>query len=212
MQRLSRVLTASITLSVLCFTGLHAQTPAAPPPAPAGVPAGAQATEGVTPPADYVLGPADVLSIVFWKEADMTADVVVRPDGKITLPVINELQAAGLTPEQLRVRVADAATKLQIFQAPNVMVRVKEINSRFVTIVGEVGKQGPVPLTGPMTVMQLIGIAGGVSEYANKKNIMIIRNENGRERSIKFNYSQVAKGENLRQNIELKPGDTVVVP
>lgn len=142
----------------------------------------------------------------------MTADVVVRPDGKITLPVINELQAAGLTPEQLRVRVADAATKLQIFQAPNVMVRVKEINSRFVTIVGEVGKQGPVPLTGPMTVMQLIGIAGGVSEYANKKNIMIIRNENGRERSIKFNYSQVAKGENLRQNIELKPGDTVVVP
>lgn len=212
MRRSISLFCLSFTLCAASFTVLHAQAPAAParpgPTVPAAQPPAP--TQAVTPPADYVIGPDDVLSVVFWREDDLTADVIVRPDGKITLPLINDIQAAGLTPEQLRASVAKAASPF--IDAPTVMVRIKEIKSRFVTIVGEVQNQGPVALGAPMTVLQLIGRAGGLTEFANKKNIMVIRNENGREGTFKFNYNDVSRGENLKQNIELKPGDTVVVP
>jgi polysaccharide export outer membrane protein len=162
-----------------------------------------------TPP-DYVIGPDDVLAVVFWREKDLSADAAVRPDGKISLPLLNDVQASGLTPEQLRVQLTAAAAKY--VTDPTVTVVVKAINSRKVFITGQVGKPGPYPLTGPTTVMQLIAVAGGVHEFADSKNIIILRVENGRQVALRFNYKDVSKRKNLKQNIELKPGDTVVVP
>ena len=178
--------------------------PRTPVTAKPGVPA------GVTPPAGYVIGPDDVLTVVFWGEKDMSAEVAVRPDGKISLPLINDIDAAGLTPDQLMANVAAAAAKY--LENPAVTVGVKQINSRKVFISGEVAKPGGYPLTGPTTVLQLIALAGGLSEFADTKNIVVMRTENGRPMGYKFNYKDVLRRRNLKQNIELKPGDTVVVP
>ena len=167
---------------------------------PVGVP--------ITP--DYVIGPDDVLAVVIWRDKDISGDVAVRPDGKISLPLLNDVQAAGLTPDQLRKQLTDAAAKY--IEAPEVTVIVKQINSRKVFITGQIGKPGPYPLNAPTTVLQLIATAGGVLEYADSKNIVIMRTENGKPLSHKFNYKDVVRGRNLKQNIELKPGDTVIVP
>jgi polysaccharide export outer membrane protein len=161
-------------------------------------------------PADYVIGPDDQLSVVFWREKDLSADVAVRPDGKISLPLLNDVQAAGLTPEQLRTALTTAAARY--IEEPTVTVVVKQINSRKVFITGQVQRPGPYSLGGPTTVLQLISMAGGVLEYAKKKDIVVMRTENGRPVSYRFNYSQVSERKNLTQNIELKPGDTVIVP
>jgi polysaccharide biosynthesis/export protein len=178
--------------------------PAAPkasaPPAPAGV---------ALPPG-YVIGPEDVLDVVFWRDKDMTAEVTVRPDGRITLPLINEVDASGKTPEQLRAILMTAASKY--IEDPNVTVVVKAINSRKVFITGQVAKPGAYSLTAPTTVVQLIALAGGLHEFADAKNIIIMRMENGKPVAYPFNYKDVLKRKNLKQNIELKPGDTVVVP
>jgi polysaccharide export outer membrane protein len=179
-------------------------TPSAAPPAAAVAPA------SVTPPADYVIGPDDQLTIMFWREKDMSADVIVRPDGKITLPLLNEVMAAGLTPEQLRLKVTDEAKRY--VEEPNATVVVRQINSRKVFITGQVGKGGPYPLSSTMTVLQLISMAGGVNEYAKVSKISIMRTENGKQVRFPFNYKDVIEGKNLKQNIELKPGDTVIVP
>jgi polysaccharide export outer membrane protein len=173
-------------------------------PGTANVPAGA-----VIPPG-YVIGAEDILSIVFWRDKEMSADVGVRPDGKISLPLLNDVEAAGLTPEQLRERLTEAAGRL--VEDPNVSVIVKIINSRKVFVTGQVGKPGPYPLSAPTTVLQLLATAGGVLEYAKLKDIRIMRTENGKPVSFKFNYKDVMEGKNLKQNIELKPGDTVIVP
>ncbi len=166
------------------------------------------ATKEVTPPEGYVIGPGDVLSVVFWKEDDLSADVVVRPDGKITLPLINEITAAGITPEELRVNITKAAENL--VQSPTVMVRVKEIKSRYVSVTGMIARPGQYPLDGPMRVMQLISLAGGLVEWADKGNVRILRQVGDQQMAYRFNYDDVSKGKNLQQNIELKPGDVVV--
>ena len=181
---------------------------ASPAPAPATPPAGLPT--GVATPADFVIGPNDVLTVVFWRDKDMSSDVAVRPDGKISLPLLNDVQAAGLTPEQLRQQITSAAARL--VEDPTVTVVVKEINSRKVFITGQVAKPGPYPLTGPTTVLQLIAMAGGVLEYADAKNITVMRTESGKPVSFGFNYKDVVKRKNLKQNIELRPGDTVIVP
>jgi polysaccharide export outer membrane protein len=157
-----------------------------------------------------VIGSQDQLSVVFWREKDLSADVLVRPDGKISLPLLNDIQASGLTPEQLRQSVTEAAR--QYIADPNASVVVRQINSRKVFITGEVARPGEYPLPGPTTVLQLIAIAGGVNEYSDKENIVILRTENGREVAHNFNYKDVVKQKNPRQNIALKPGDTIVVP
>ena len=211
MKKISTV----IILSALVGAPLGAQQPGAAAkkgpavPAVSSAPSGA-APAGMTPPADYVIGPNDVLTVVFWRDKDMSTDVSVRPDGKISLPLINDVTAAGLTPEQLRQQLTTAAAKF--VEEPTVTVVVKEINSRRVFITGQVGKPGPYPLTGPTTVLQLIAMAGGVLEYADAKNITIMRTENGKPQSFSFNYKDVTHRKNLKQNIELKPGDTVIVP
>jgi polysaccharide export outer membrane protein len=188
----------------------QAQTPAATAestPAPAAV---APRPTDPALPAGYVIGADDLLSIVYWKDKDMSADAKVRPDGRIALPLINEVQAAGLTPGQLQQKLTEESKKYM--EDANITVVVREINSRRAFITGEVNKPGPYPLTSPTTVMQLIALAGGLRDYANSKKIVIMRSENGRQTSLPFNYKDVINGKNLSQNIELRPGDTVVVP
>ncbi len=204
----------------LCFTllvvsvlllpgdGVLAQAgapPAARPPAP---PATASATSAA--PAGYIIGPEDVLVFNFWREKDLSTEVTVRPDGRITLPLLNEFEAAGLTPDQLREKVMAVADRY--VQDPNLTIIVKTINSRRAYITGMVNKPGPYALMSPTTVVQLIAMAGGLQDYADKKNIVIMRTENGKAVSYRFNYKEVIDRKNLKQNIELKPGDTVIVP
>ena len=161
-------------------------------------------------PKGFLIGPEDVLAVHFWRDQEMSGDVTVRPDGMITLPLVGDIRAAGLTPELLKDQIEKAASRL--ITEPSVTVAVKEINSRKVFITGEVTKPGPYPLSGPRTVMQLIAVAGGLNEYADKDNIVVLRTLNGQQKSYKFRYSDVSKGRGLEQNIELQPGDTVVVP
>jgi polysaccharide export outer membrane protein len=161
--------------------------------------------------ANYVIGPDDVLSVLFWRDKDMTADVVVRPDGKISLPLINDIQAGGLTPSELCEAVKAVARRY--VEDPSVTVVVKQINSRKLFITGQVEKPGPYPMSGPTTVLQLIATAGGLKEFTDGKRILIMRTDKaGKQTGYVFNYRQVTEGKNLEQNIELRPGDTVVVP
>ena len=164
----------------------------------------------VNVPSDYVIGAEDVLGVVFWREADISGDVVVRPDGMITLPLLGEMKAAGIKPDVLREQVRVASGKY--LTDPNVTIVVRQINSRKVFITGNVTMPDSYPLAGPRTVMQLIALAGGLTEYADSQNISIIRQEGGQTRSLKFNYKDVSKGKKLEQNVVLQPGDTVIVP
>ena len=161
-------------------------------------------------PTDYVIGADDVLTVVFWRDKEMSGDVVVRPDGKITLPLVNDVDAAGSTPEELRDRISKVAA--QFLEEPAVTITVKQINSRRVFITGEVGKPGPYPLTAPTTVLQLIAMAGGLNDFAHREEIVVMRTENGRAVTFPFDYAAVAKRKKLQQNIVLKPGDVVLVP
>jgi polysaccharide biosynthesis/export protein len=165
---------------------------------------------GVVPPAGYVIGAEDLLSVVFWNDKDMSAEIVVRPDGKISLPLLNEVQASGLTPDQLRQSVTNEAKRFM--QDPKPTIIVRQINSRKVFITGAVEKPGTFMLNAPTTVLQLIATAGGLKEYADRKNIIVISREGDGQTSHKFNYSEVIAQKNVNQNIMLKPGDTVVVP
>lgn len=179
------------------------------PAGPAGSPPAAGDAADLTD--RYIIGPGDVLSVRFWRQDDVSADVVVRPDGRITLLLLDDIQAAGLTPEQLRDRIAEAAG--QFFEDPDVTVIVREINSRNVYITGMVAKPGPYPLRGPLTVLQLISMAGGLLEYAKKDRIVIISHQEGQQTRTRFNYETVTENNgSLYTNVELKPGDTVVVP
>ncbi len=178
-------------------------------PKPASAVGPPTAPAGVTPPPGYVVGLGDVLAIVFWRDEKMSANVTVRPDGKISLPLLNDIQAAGLTPEQLRVAIVEAAGKY--IQEPDATVVVSDIKSRFVYILGSVAKPGNYPLTGDLNVLQLIALAGGLLEYADSKNIVVMQTENGQLRHRKFNYNEVVKQKKPEQNVLLKPGDTVVV-
>lgn len=177
---------------------------------PAPFAASPEIPDGLVPPRDYVIGPDDTLRVVFWREDDLTSEVVVRPDGRISLPLLNDVQAAGLTPEDLRVQVTEAARRF--VADPVVSVLVTDIKSRQVFITGQVAASGAYPLKDRTTVMQLIAMAGGVLEFANRDRIIVLRRERDREVSFRFNYDHVLKGRNLLQNIELRPGDTVVVP
>jgi polysaccharide export outer membrane protein len=163
----------------------------------------------IRPPNDYVIGANDVLSVVFWREKDLSADVVVRPDGKISLPMLNDVQAVGLTPQELADSVENAARKYVRDSGATVMV--KEIHSRKVYVVGEVAKPGSFPLDADMNVLQALAQAGGLLEDAHKGDVVIVRNERGVERRFSFDYNEVMRGTNTSQNIKLRPGDTILV-
>jgi polysaccharide export outer membrane protein len=160
---------------------------------------------------DYVIGAEDILSISVWKEPELSVrELVVRPDGKISLPLVNDVQASGITPNQLQARIAE---KLKEFVAsPNVNVTLVRVLSHTVSVVGQVHRPGLYTLGSSMTVLDILARVGGITEFAKAKNIKVLRNENGKVRQFPVNYKDVIKGTNLQQNIVLKSGDTVLVP
>jgi polysaccharide biosynthesis/export protein len=157
---------------------------------------------------EYVIGPEDVLHIAVWKENDLTATLPVRPDGKISLPLLNDVQASGLTPQQL----ADSVTeKLRKYIAdPRVTVVVTAINSKRIYLVGEVSHVGATPMLPNMTVLQALSSAG-INQFAKTKGIYVLRMENGKQQKLPVNYRKLVKGD-VQQNYVLQPGDTIVVP
>jgi len=159
---------------------------------------------------NYIIGAEDVLTVNVWKETDVSRSVPVRPDGKISLPLLNDVQAAGLTPQQLAASIRDGLKKYMA--DPEVTVIVTAVNSRRIYVMGEVTHPGVVPLTHGMTVLQALASAGSFTQFANIKAMYVLRNENGKQVKYPFNYKAVVKGQNPEQNLELKPGDTIVVP
>jgi len=176
--------------------------------------AGGQATPQQAGPAaadaSYTIGVDDVLDISVWKEPDVSRSVPVRPDGKISLPLINDVQAAGLTPADLATEITGRLKKF--LNDPQVTVIVTQINSRRVYIVGGVVRAGAYPLLPGMTVLQAISSAGGFSVYADTKAIRVVRVVDGKQTELPFDYHAVLKGSKSSENILLLPGDTIVVP
>ena len=158
---------------------------------------------------EYIIGPEDVLHVAVWKETDLTATLPVRPDGKISLPLLDDVQAAGLTPKQL----ADSITaRLKKYVAdPRVTVVVTAINSKRIYMVGEVLHTGAMPMLPNMTVLQALSSAG-INQFANTKGIYVLRTENGKQEKLPVNYRKIIKGDLIQQNYVLQPGDTIVVP
>lgn len=157
----------------------------------------------------YVIGPDDTLFVSVWKEPDLTATLPVRADGMISLPLLNDVQAAGLTPMQLAASITDKLKKY--VSDPRVTVVVTQMNSQRVYVTGEVLHSGAMNLTPDMTVLQALASAG-FTQFANTKGIYVLRSENGQQKKFPVNYKKVVKGEASNQNILLKPGDTIVVP
>jgi polysaccharide export outer membrane protein len=157
-------------------------------------------------PKAYIIGPEDVLRVLVWREPENSGTFVVRPDGKIAVPLIGEVQAAGLTPERLRESVATGLQK--ILTHPEVTVIVDRVNSKKYYIQGEINRPGAYPLVVPTTVLEALVNAGGFRDFANTKKITILRGT----QTFKFNYKDVSKGKKMDQNIQLQPGDQIFVP
>lgn len=172
-------------------------------PAPASL---ADAPPAAVDPRTYIIGPEDILLIRVWREPEHSGLVTVRPDGKITLPLIGDIQAAGLTPDKLDAEVTAALSKY--INNPDVIVSVQAVRSKRYYVTGEVNRPGAYPLVTPVTVLEALTLAGGFRDFANKKKITILR---GNQR-FKFNYNDVIKGKNLSQNIVLQHGDYIIVP
>jgi polysaccharide export outer membrane protein len=172
----------------------------------------ATATSAQTGPEDagYKIGPQDVLIIDVWKEEGLTRTVPVRPDGKITLPLLNDIQAVGLTPMELAGIISEQLKKY--VTNPQVTVSVTEINSRRIYVNGEVLKAGAYALLPHMTVLQALSTSGGFTQFARVKSIYVLRTDHGKQTKILFNYKEAVNGKNPEQNIELLPGDVIVVP
>lgn len=165
--------------------------------------------KGVNVGSDYVIGADDTLHISVWKEPDLTETLPVRPDGKISMPLLNDVTAAGLTPLQLKDTITEMLKKY--IADPRVTVVVTGMNSRRVFVTGEVTHTGPMNLLPHMTVLQALAQAG-FTQFANPKAIYLLRTQNGKQQKLPFNYKDVVKGNHPEQNIELRPGDTIVVP
>jgi polysaccharide export outer membrane protein len=189
---------------LICAQWLHcfAQEPAAPTP-----PDSNEKTAAVSP-TEYVIGPGDVLHISVWNEPQLTVTATVRPDGKITIPLLYDVTVSGMTPDGLQ---KDFTEKLARYvHKPHVTVTVQEIHSRMVFITGEVQRPGAYPLVSTMNVVQLVARSGGLTDFAKQKKIYVLRAD--KTTRIDVNYEKALKGQAPQQNIDLAPGDTVVVP
>ena len=207
-MRRSVVLFGALVLT----SGLWAQAVADKPHAQPGASSQATNPSGTQPHDNsFVIGNDDVLAINVWKEPDISRSVPVRSDGKISLPLVGEVQAAGQTPLKLEQAIAD---KLKNYISdPEVTVIVQQINSQKFNILGQVTKPGSYPLTNSPTVLDAIAIAGGFRDFAKKKSIYVLRqNADGTQVRLPFNYNDVVKGKNLERNVKLQPRDTIVVP
>jgi polysaccharide biosynthesis/export protein len=159
---------------------------------------------------NYVIGPQDVLDVDVWKEQELTRSVEVRPDGKISLPLLNDIQASGLTPMQLATNITDGLKKF--ITDPQVTVIVTQINSQRVYILGEVAHPGAYPLLPGMNVLQALSSAGGFTMFAKTKSIYVLRQQGGKQQKFPFNYKEAISGKRADQNIVLRAGDQIVVP
>ena len=159
---------------------------------------------------DYRVGSGDVIRISVWKELEVSSEVVVRPDGKITVPLINDLFVSGKTPMEIQQIVEEKLTPF--ITSPSVTVTVLQIRSKKVYIIGEVGRTGAYQITQPTTILQILTEAGGLRPFAKEKSIYVLRTQNGKLEGFPFNYKDVLRGRRMEQNILLQPGDTVVVP
>jgi polysaccharide export outer membrane protein len=163
-----------------------------------------------TPSADYQIGPEDVLDISVWKNPELSRKVPVRPDGKVSLPLVNDIQAAGLTPSELRDQIT---TKLaEYIPAPEVSVMVREVHSRKVAVVGAVKMPGRYEMKSPMTVLEAIALAQGLTDFASRDRIVVLREVNGKTTQLPFNYRKIGDDGSPQQNFFLRAGDIVVVP
>ncbi len=197
----------------VCAIPARAQNESSPKQsAPPAVPAAAEdeTKKAATTDPNYVIGPQDVLDVSVWKEPQVSRVVPVRPDGKISLPLLNDVQAAGLTPAQLGVQITESLKKY--VTSPQVTVIVTTINSQRFYILGEALKPGAYPMVPGMTVMQALSSAGGFTPFAKMKSIYVLREENGKKVKYPFNYKDAVNGKNAAQDILLKAGDTIVVP
>ncbi len=209
-----------MSLCLLSAAGLYAQTqppaaapqPEAPKPQAAKPPEtpGTRTPEESRPvpldPKTFQIGAEDILFIQVWREQDFTRQAIVRPDGKITMPLIGELQAEGLTPDQLTGKLTESLAKF--LNNPQVSVTILAVNSKKYYITGEVNRAGAFPLSVPTRVLEALSNAGGFREFANSKKITILR----KGQRIKFNYKEVIKGKKMEQNILLESGDYIIVP
>ncbi len=201
----------------MCFVmsiGVYAQVATQNnPPAPITQNAASAATTAGSSAHDnsYVIGNDDVLAVSVWKEPDISRSVPVRSDGKISLPLVGEVQAAGQTPLKLE---QDIAAKLKNYIGePEVTVIVQQINSQKFNILGQVTRPGSYPIASAVTVLDAIAVAGGFRDFAKQKSIYILRqNADGTQTRLAFNYKEVVKGKNPAQNIKLQPRDSIVVP
>jgi polysaccharide export outer membrane protein len=192
---------------------LQAQEDSTKKPASDANAAAAPAAVAKKPASDdpnYIIGSQDVLDISVWKEPELTRTVPVRPDGKISLPLLNDVQADGLTPQQLAANITDGLKKF--VTNPQVTVIVATINSQRVYIIGEVTRAGAYPLLPNMTVLQALSSGGGFTQFAKLSKIYVLRVEHGKQEKLPFNYKDVVSGKATDQNILLKAGDSIVVP
>jgi polysaccharide biosynthesis/export protein len=159
---------------------------------------------------EYVIGPEDVLDVNVWKEQDLSRSLQVRPDGKISMPLLNDVQAAGLTSAQLAQTITERLKKY--LTAPQVTVILTQINSQRVYVIGEVNRPGAYPVLPGMSILQAISSAGGLTQFANSKKIFLMRNENHIQAKYPFSYKDVLDGRKAEENLPVKAGDTIVVP
>jgi len=195
--------TASLVLGQTRVSSTVSSTPAEKPAAATDTP------QGSTNAPDYVIGADDTLHISVWKEPDLSVTLPVRPDGKISMPLLDDIPAAGMTPVLLKELITARLKKY--IADPRVTVVVTAMNSRRIFVTGEVLHTGPMPLLPGMTMLQALAQAG-FNQFSNLKGIYLLRTENGKQQKIPFNYKDVVKGNHPEQNIALKPGDTIVVP
>jgi polysaccharide export outer membrane protein len=210
---------AFFAVAILPAHGLFAQSPASNSATNANTPAAASTStspdpsrvEGKAHDTTFVIGNDDVLAINVWKEPDISRSIPVRSDGKISLPLVGELQAAGQTPQQLEQLIAG---KLKSYiSEPEVTVIVQQINSQKFNILGQVTHPGAYPLTNSLTVLDALALAGGFRDFAKQKSIYVLRqNADGGQTRLNFNYKDVIKGKDSAQNVRLQPRDTIVVP
>lgn len=179
----------------------------------AGVPCGAQEVDAPAPgerpnPQDYRVGLEDVLHVSVWGEDDLDLSVRVRPDGKVTIPLVNDISVVGLTAEEIRLELRERLSNY--IRDPNVTVIVEEINSFRVYILGEVNRQGVLNFTRPTRLLQALAAAGGLTQYS-RKEIVLLREQDGVEQRIRIDYKRLLNGDSTQQNLYLKPGDVLLV-
>ena len=200
------------TLTILTCILLSGITSAAQPLAAEKETAAAKQTwSAKASPNDYQIGAGDILEITIWKEPDLSrAEVLVRTDGKVSFPLLNDVQAAGLTPLEMK-RNMEIGLK-EFISNPFVTITVTSPESQKIYILGEVLNTGEYPLTKNLTVLQAFALAGGFTEWASKKEIILMRKEGGKEKIYRINYKRIIKGKDLGQNLKLKADDTIIVP